>query len=66
MALYVAEINIGHNFWTLRDSVFIFGIYTQLKKSFQKKKPKKKTKKTPQNINVNYIDCVIWPTFLKF
>ena len=48
MALYVAEINIGHNFWTLRDSVFIFGIYTQLKKSFQKKNQKKKPKKPPK------------------
>ena len=29
------KINLGHNFWTVRDKDFIFGMHTQLIKPFQ-------------------------------
>ena len=31
------KINLCHNFWTIRDRDFIFGMYTQLMNPFQMK-----------------------------
>ena len=35
VTLWQKNFNLGHNFWTVRDKDFIFGIHTQLMKSFQ-------------------------------